>query len=99
MAKFKRVKRDGKDVVVVEQEAVVNIHVLRKNHAEYKQKRDEFQRMMNETEEFISEVEAIAPDLLEEADKANGLEPLPKSRQRKRSAKRKVDRKRSRRKA
>jgi hypothetical protein len=94
MPKYKRVKRGGKDVVVVEQEAIVQIPMLRQNREQYVAERDRFQAMIDETDEMISEVAAVAPDLLAAADKANGVKTPPKSRQQKRATKRKSGKKR-----
>jgi len=96
MPKYKRVKRDGQDVVVIEHESVINIALLRQNLAQFVAQRDEANENIRQTEEMISEVEAVAPDLLEAADKANGVKTPPKSRQRKRAAKRKGDKARKR---
>jgi chaperonin cofactor prefoldin len=91
------VKRDGKDVVVIEHESVIQVELLRQNLASFLAQRAEIDANIRQTEEMISEVEAIAPDLLEAAAKAAGLSPIPKSRQRKRATKRKNDKAKKRR--
>ncbi len=89
MPKFKRVKRNGKDVVVMEYESVVNIDALRANLAEFTRQEQEAAANRRQTEDVLSEVEALAPDLLEESDRRLGLSPMAKkSRQQKRASKR-----------
>jgi len=70
--RYRRTNLNGVDCVVVQYEAVVNIGQLRANLAQFKLEEAIAHRKVQETEEMLAQVEALAPELLAAVDAVRG---------------------------